>query len=126
MPIKIIVGNELRYLLRIDLLRHERDIGTNMRDARTIKLLCTKVNIEGVKNMSKWRMSATWLMLVIAFAVFLAAVFVVCSVTGRIYALEAIEISIPQIGIICAGVTSVSVIVRCIKQLKSRSELART
>ena len=36
---KIIVGNTLRYLLRIDLLIYERDVGRKMRDARTIKLL---------------------------------------------------------------------------------------
>ncbi|KAA1160878.1 hypothetical protein EU511_08585 [Pseudoalteromonas distincta] len=35
----IIVGNALRYLLKIDLLIHARNIGRKMRDGRTIKLL---------------------------------------------------------------------------------------
>ena len=34
------VGNALRYLLKIDSLIHARNIGTKMRDERTIKLLC--------------------------------------------------------------------------------------
>ena len=34
----IIVGNALRYLLKIDLLMYERDIGRKMRGALTIKL----------------------------------------------------------------------------------------
>ncbi|MBB1304824.1 hypothetical protein [Pseudoalteromonas sp. SR43-5] len=84
------------------------------------------MDIEEVENMSKWGMSATWLMLIIVFAVFLAAVFVVGSTIGKIYVLGSIELSIPQIGIICAGITSVSVFIRCVKKLKSRSELART
>lgn len=33
----IIVGNALRYLLKIDSLIHARNIGTKMRDERTIK-----------------------------------------------------------------------------------------
>ena len=35
----IIVGNALRYLLKIYSLIHERDVGRKMRDARTIKFL---------------------------------------------------------------------------------------
>ncbi len=35
------VGNALRYLLKIDLLIHARNIGRKMLDERTIKLLCT-------------------------------------------------------------------------------------
>jgi len=76
--------------------------------------------------MSKWRQLGTWLVLVIALVVFLAAIFVVGSTIGRMYVLGSIELSIPQIGIICAGITSVSVFVRCVKKLKSRSELAHT
>jgi hypothetical protein len=88
--------------------------------------LCTKVDVEEVDNMSKWGKSVTWLMLVVALAVFLAAVYVAGSAIGRMYELGAIELSMFQIGIICGGVTSVSVFVRCVKQLKSRSELAHT
>lgn len=33
------VGNALRYLLKIDSLIHARNIGSKMRDERTIKLL---------------------------------------------------------------------------------------
>lgn len=84
------------------------------------------MNVEEVEDMSKWGKPATWLILVMAFAVFLAAVFVVGSAIGRMYVLGSIELSIPQIGIICGGVTSVSIFVRCVKQLKSRSDLART
>ncbi|WP_157586701.1 hypothetical protein [Pseudoalteromonas prydzensis] len=84
------------------------------------------MDVEEVENMSKWGKTATWLMLVIALVVFLAAVYVVGSAIGRMYVLGSIELSIPQIGIICSGITSVSVFVRCVKKLKSRSELALT
>ncbi len=47
---KIIIGNTLRYLLKIDLLIHERDIGRKMRDARTIKLLGIEIGI----NYEQW------------------------------------------------------------------------
>jgi hypothetical protein len=39
---KIIVSNTLRYLLKIDLIIHARNIGRKMRDERTIKLLNAK------------------------------------------------------------------------------------
>ena len=76
--------------------------------------------------MSKWEKPATWLMLIIAFVVFLAAIFAFSSVIGRMYVFGLVELSIPQIGIICAGVTSLSVFVRCVKQLKRQSELTCT
>ncbi|RUP79534.1 hypothetical protein C7Y69_12170, partial [Alteromonas sp. KS69] len=82
--------------------------------------LCSKVNFKEVENMPEWGKTATWLMLVTAIVVFLAAVFVVGSTIGRLFILGAIELSIPQIGIICAGVTSVSVFVRCVKKLEGR------
>jgi divalent metal cation (Fe/Co/Zn/Cd) transporter len=72
--------------------------------------------------MSKWGRTATWLMLVTAIVVFLAAVFVIGSTIGRLFILGAIELSIPQIGIICAGVTSVSIFLRCVKKLEGRVE----
>jgi len=70
--------------------------------------------------MSEWGKTAMWLMLVTAIVVFLAAVIVIGSTIGRLFILGAIELSIPQIGIICAGVTSVSVFVRCVKKLEGR------
>ncbi|WP_342806036.1 MULTISPECIES: hypothetical protein [Alteromonadaceae] len=73
--------------------------------------------------MYKWRKAATWSMLVIAIVVFMAAVFVLGSTLGRMLVLGEIELSIPQIGIICGGITSLSVFKRCVNKLKSRSEL---
>lgn len=71
--------------------------------------------------MSKLRRAGTWSMLAAAFAVAMAATFVVVSTVGRIFLFGSIELSIPQIGIICGGVTSIPVFVRCVKQLKSKT-----
>ena len=57
---------------------------------------------------------------VLILAIVLSLSFVVGSTIGRLFILGAIELSIPQIGIICAGVTSVSVFVRCVKKLEGR------
>ncbi|MDO6568163.1 hypothetical protein Q4561_13910 [Alteromonas sp. 1_MG-2023] len=74
--------------------------------------------------MSTWNKIATWSVLVIALAVFIAAAFVLGSTIGTMYVLGAFELSILEVGIICGGITSISVFVRCVKQLKSNSELA--
>ena len=76
--------------------------------------LCTNVDVEEVDNISKWRKSVTWLILVIAIAVFDYCI-LTGSAIGKVYVLVSIELSIPQIGIICDGITSVSVFVRCVK-----------
>ncbi len=41
----IIIGNALRYLLKVDLLIYARNIGRKMRDGRTIKLLSSLLSI---------------------------------------------------------------------------------
>ncbi|MEP1446226.1 MAG: hypothetical protein ABJK37_08975 [Paraglaciecola sp.] len=68
--------------------------------------------------MSKCEATGTWLMLVIAVVVFFAALFVLGSTIGRMFVKDSVELSIPQVGIICGGITSISVFVRCVKQLK--------
>lgn len=75
--------------------------------------------------MSKWGVTGTWLMLVIAVVVFIAALFILGSTIGRMFVTGSVELSIPQIGIICGGITSISVFVRCVRQLKNRSKFAR-
>lgn len=90
--------------------------------ALVIEKLCINLNFKEVENMSEWGKTATWLILVTAIVVFLAAVFVIGSTIGRLFILGAIELSIPQIGIICAGVTSISIFVRCVKKLEGRVE----
>tara|TARA_Y100000034_G_scaffold131088_1_gene191029 strand:- start:2006 stop:2830 length:825 start_codon:yes stop_codon:yes gene_type:complete len=49
----ILVGNALRYLLKIDLLIHARNIGRKMRDERTIELLYAKILMEAQLSINK-------------------------------------------------------------------------
>ena len=65
-------------------------------------------------------------MLIVALLVFMAAAFVIGSTIGSMYVLGSFELSFLEVGIICGGITSISVFVRCVKQLKSKSELAST
>ena len=76
--------------------------------------------------MSSWGKAATWSMLVIALLVFIAATIVLGSTISKMFELGTIKLSIFQIGILCGGVTGLSVFVRCVKQLKNCSESART
>ncbi|WOI35987.1 hypothetical protein R1T43_12215 [Alteromonas sp. CI.11.F.A3] len=76
--------------------------------------------------MSTWNKIGTWSMLVIAIVVFMAAAFVLGSTIGTMYVLGSFELSFLEVGIICGGITSISVFVRCVKQLKSNAELAST
>ena len=68
--------------------------------------------------MSKWVAIGTWAMLIIAFAVLLAALAVLGSSMGEVFATGSFSLSIPQIGSICAGVSALSVFLYCIKRLK--------
>jgi hypothetical protein len=79
------------------------------------------VDLKEEVNISKWEKPAIWSALIIAFVTFLAAVYVIGSTLGRMYVLGEIELSIPQIGIICGGITAISVFVRGIKRLRSPS-----
>ncbi|MDO6575753.1 hypothetical protein [Alteromonas stellipolaris] len=76
--------------------------------------------------MTKRNKIGTWSMLIVALLVFMAAAFVIGSTIGSMYVLGSFELSFLEVGIICGGITSISVFVRCVKQLKSNSELAST
>ncbi|WP_278405585.1 hypothetical protein [Pseudoalteromonas ruthenica] len=76
--------------------------------------------------MSQQEKVATWLMLVISCAVFIAATYTIGSLIGSLFITATIEPSILQIGIICGGITAISVFMRCVKKLKNNAELART
>lgn len=76
-------------------------------------------------HMSQREKVTTWLMLVISFAVFIAATYIIGSLIGSLFITATVELSILQIGIICGGITAISVFIRCVKKLKSHAELAR-
>ncbi|WP_421131551.1 hypothetical protein [Alteromonas sp. A079] len=67
--------------------------------------------------MPKWIVIRTWAMLIIAFAVLLAALAVLGSTLGEAHATGAFSLSIPQVGSICAGVCALSIFLHCIKRL---------
>jgi uncharacterized membrane protein YczE len=72
--------------------------------------------------MSKWIVVRTWAILIIAFAVLLAALAVLGSTTGESFVTGAFSLSIPQVGSLCAGVSAFSIFLHCIKRLNSMAE----
>ena len=72
--------------------------------------------------MSNLKKTGTWLLLVIAAVAFIAAVFVLGSTLGSLYAAGSIEISFAQVGVLCGGIVAISVLVRCIKQIRNDAE----
>ena len=69
--------------------------------------------------MSNLKNTGTWLLLIIAAVAFIAAVFVIGSTLGKLYAVGSIELSLPQVGLLCGGIVAISLLVRCIKQLRN-------